>query len=62
MKRGCKTIQSVKQALVIPEISAQPRKGNSGVAGACYIPLTQDKCAIVDFEDYPRLSKYKWYL
>jgi len=25
-----------------------------------FIPLTQGKFAIVDAEDYPRLSKYKW--
>ena len=29
--------------------------------GAKLIPLTQDKFAIVDNDDYGRLSKYKWY-
>ena len=29
--------------------------------GAKLIPLTQDKFAIVDAEDYGRLCKYKWY-
>ena len=29
--------------------------------GARLIPLTQGKFAIVDAEDYPRLSRYKWY-
>jgi len=30
--------------------------------GAKLIPLTQDKFAIVDGEDYERLSKYKWHV
>ena len=29
--------------------------------GAKLIPLTQDKFAIVDAEDYERLNQYKWY-
>jgi hypothetical protein len=41
-------------------------KGQRGVApeptpdGICYIPLTQNEFAMVDAEDYPELSKYKW--
>lgn len=27
----------------------------------CTIPLTQGKAAIVDPDDYPRLSQYKWH-
>jgi hypothetical protein len=29
-------------------------------AGAKLIPLTQDKFAVVDPQDYPHLSRYKW--
>lgn len=29
--------------------------------GARYIPLTKGKFAIVDAEDYPQLSRYKWH-
>ena len=28
---------------------------------ARYIPLTQGRFAVIDAEDYPEISKYKWY-
>ncbi len=41
--------------VVAPEIA------RALVEGARLIPLTQDKFAIVDAEDYEQLCKYKWY-
>ncbi len=41
--------------LVPPELAAALAEG------AKLIPLTQDKFAIVDAEDYDRLNKYKWH-
>jgi len=41
--------------VMAPEIAAALAEG------ARLIPLTQDKFAIVDAEDYERLSRYKWH-
>jgi len=38
-----------------------PENAAALAEGAKLIPLTQDKFAIVDADDYDRLNKYKWY-
>lgn len=53
-KESCANFEQARE-LVLPDIT------DALAEGARLIPLTQDKFAIVDAEDYELLSRYNWY-